>query len=155
MATSVNVFDFAEKHSNAHLVLAEYDFNEIIAEGEPTRLQVLMRLINALDLPGEYSGMDKRAAGVVRLYFAKKRAAKKFAGAVLAKPMVREPSWASQSAFAYDRTVRENLAASLRTPRIHSWAARLAAMNMRLRPTVIRSGRDFLEAIRGDVVHAE
>jgi hypothetical protein len=155
MATSVNVFDFAEKYPNAHLVLAEYDSEEVIPEGEPTRLQVLMRLVNALDLPGEYSGMDKRADSAVRLYFAKKRAARKFAGAVLAKPMLREPGWASQAAFAFDQTARKNITASLRTPRIHRWAARLAAMNMRLRPTVTQSGRDILEAIRGELVHAE
>jgi hypothetical protein len=139
MATSVNVFDFAEKHPNAHLVLAEYDSGEVIPEGEPTRLQVLMRLVNALDLPGEYSGIDKRVDGAVRIYFAKKRAAKKFADAVLAKPILREPGWASQSAFAYDRTARKNITASLRTPRIRRWAARLAAINMRLRSTVTRS----------------
>src|SRR5471032_3147821 len=109
---TMSPWNFHEKHPNAHLVLAKYDTQEVIHEGEPTRLQVLMRLVNALDLPGEYSGMDKRTDGAVCLYFAKKRAAKKFAGAVLANAIVREPGWASQSAFAYDRTVRTNIAAS-------------------------------------------
>ncbi len=118
MATSVNVFDFAEKHPNAHLVLAEYDSREVIPEGEPTRLQVLMRLVNALALPGEYSGMDKRADGAVRLFFAKKRAAKRFADAVFAKATVKEPGWASQSAFAYDQGVRKKIADEVKASRM-------------------------------------
>ena len=63
-----------------------------------------MRLISALGLMGEYSGVDNPKEGTVELWFSEATDAKRFSEAVLAKTSSRRPGFRSQRAFDFGAT---------------------------------------------------
>ena len=60
-----------------------------------------MRLISALGLTGEYSGVDNPEEGIVELWFSEAADAKRFSDAVLARTSSRKPGLRSQRAFDF------------------------------------------------------
>ena len=65
-----------------------------------------MRLISALGLMGEYSGVDNPKEGTVELWFSEATDAKQFSEAVLAKTSSRRPGDSVHSARSTSEPLR-------------------------------------------------
>jgi hypothetical protein len=93
---------FLDKHARPHVVFGDYDLSAK-KPTDPTRLQLALRLINALGVTGDYSGVDDTHDGTVEAWFSEASDAQRFADAIPAKGIGgRSPGYRSQRAFSYD-----------------------------------------------------
>jgi hypothetical protein len=107
-----DLHQFWETHPRPHAVFGDYDATQIKLK-DPTRLQVAMRLIKALQLTGDFSGKDDAESGVLELWFADEADAKLYAQGVQAKTTGRKPGYASQRAYNFDARVYVKIAKAL------------------------------------------
>jgi hypothetical protein len=92
---------FVDKHPQAHLVSGVCPVSD---KSKIDRSRLLMRLVTALQLNGEYAVQTTRDRDLtlVQCAFEKKEDAEKFGHAVQARLNGHYPGWASQRTFMFD-----------------------------------------------------